>query len=95
MEMNIQEIVNLPEWQTLRVSLVGTWKKTPIANTYKIMAFLGDLENTPNRKLKIIHNYLTGSGFRLGVIKHPLIDKLLSEVKAEVDSRRQDGRYPY
>lgn len=76
---NIKEVVNLPEWQELRKSLVGTWKETPINNVLKLREFLGDM--TCPRRLRIIHNYLTGTAFRIGRIRHDAITDLLNEVR--------------
>jgi len=77
--MDIREIVNLPEWQELRKSLVGSWKHTPKENVQKLRAFGEDLSDP--RKVRLLLNYLTGSGFRLKVISHPEIDAFREEVK--------------
>lgn len=76
---DIRKVVALPEWQALRGDLVGTWKKTPEENVKRLRAFGGDL--TDPRKVRILVNYLTGSGFRIGVISHPEITKYLEEVR--------------
>ena len=77
--MNIKEVVNDPEWQTIRKSFVGTWKFHPEANCNVLRTYLGDFSDP--LKLRRVHNYLTGSGFRIGIISHPEIDKLLNEVR--------------
>ena len=79
--MNIIDIVKLPEWQKLRKSLVGTWKKTPEENVKKFRKFIGPKPWTNKRKLRIMLNYLTGSAFRIGIISSPSITKLLNDVK--------------
>jgi len=76
---DIQEVVNDEEWQELRKSFVNTWKKTPEENIKKLRDYLGGMEDP--LKLRRVHNYLTGSGFRIGVISHPEITKLLEEVR--------------
>ena len=78
---DIREVVNRSDWQSLRVTFVGTWKYTPVENVKKLREFLGPIENGDEEKLRIVHNYLTGSGFRIGVISHPDIDTLLKEVR--------------
>jgi hypothetical protein len=78
--MNIKEIVNDPEWQVLRQSFLGTWKKQPEANIARLRSYLGIMD-CPLR-FRRVHNYLTGSGFRLGVISHPAIDQFLTELRA-------------
>ena len=81
--MNIKEIVNDQEWQLIRKSFLGTWKRTPAENIIKLRDYLdgADCFNYLLRHRRI-HNYLTGSGFRLGVISHPAIDLFLSELRA-------------
>ena len=77
--MNIGEIVNNKEWQDLRISFLGTWKKTPELNVLRLRTYLENM--TCPYKLRRVHNYLTGSGFRLGIIKNKEIDNLLVEIR--------------
>ena len=88
---DIKEVVNLPEWQALRKSFLGTWKKTPEENVAKLRSFLGGVSEASDRKLHIVHNYLTGSGFRSGNITHPSIMKLRDQVREERKRRRESG----
>jgi hypothetical protein len=76
---DIRLVVALPEWQALRRSFVGTWKVSPSENVSRLRAFLGDCSDS--RRIRIVHNYLTGSGFRIGVISHPTISALLEDVR--------------
>jgi hypothetical protein len=78
-KMDIREVVNDPEWQELRKSFIGTWKKTPEENVKKLREYLGDFSDP--LKLRRVLNYTTGSGFRMKMITHPEIDKLREEVK--------------
>jgi hypothetical protein len=77
--VSIKEIVDDPEWQALRRSFLGTWKCQPEKNVAALKAYLGDASCA--LRLRRVHNYLTGSGFRLGVISHPAIDQFLNEVR--------------
>jgi len=86
---NIKDVVKLEEWQKLRESLVGTWKNSPKENVDKLKKFLGDLSKTSDQKLRIVHNYLTGSGFRSQIISHTSITQLLKEVREEVERRKE------
>jgi len=79
---DIREIVNREDWQQLRKSLVGTWKRNQVENVGKLRSWLEQC-NWGDRELRIMHNYLTGSGFRIGIISHPEIDMLLEEVRNE------------
>jgi|SRR5690349_3688033 len=84
-DCDIREVVALPEWQALRKDLVGTWTKTPAGNAALLRSFLGD--GTDDRRVRILLNYLTGTGFRIGRIAHPEIDRLLAEVRAMAERR--------
>lgn len=79
MSMTIQQIVADPEWQDLRASLVGTWRACPVENVHCLTTYLGDL--TCPLRLRRVHNYLTGTAFRIGSITHPAIDDLLARVR--------------
>lgn len=92
-ETAISELVKDPEWQELRSSLVGTWKKQPDANCRLLRNYLGDIHNCQYYKLKIVMNYLTGSGFRMGTIKHPCIQKLRNDIGQELKERRYERDY--
>ena len=83
--MTIQQIVNDPEWQILRKSFVGTWMLIPSENVRKLRRYLNDFSDP--LKLRRVHNYLTGSGFRSGKIKGEEINKLLKEVRNANDRR--------
>lgn len=85
----VQELVRDPGWQELRKSFIGTWMISPQENCRKLRAFLGGASAEmwgSWEKLRIVLNYLTGSGFRSGRIRHPDIDVLLKEVKQELSS---------
>ena len=92
-KMNIKDIVALPEWQTLRSYFVGTWKSQPDKNLKMLKKFDGDLQTLPNRRLRIVQNYVTGSGFRIGKISSPDILIFVEEVRTEVKNRKEDGRW--
>ena len=50
--------------------------------------FLGSLRNTSDEKLRIVMNYLTGTGFRTGRIKHSCISNLRGQISAEIKRRK-------
>jgi len=77
----------------LREELVGQWIEHPTESIQRLKEFLGNTKEVDNRKLRIIENYLTGSGFRSGNIKHPEIDKLLEDVKNEIKYRRENNKW--
>lgn len=89
--MNIKDIVKLPEWQQLRESLVGTWKKTPEDNLNRLKEFGGSLKTINNRRLRILQNYLTGSAFRIGKIESESITKFTNEIREEVEFRKKEN----
>ena len=90
-KVDIREIVNLPEWQELRGSLVGCWKKDPEGSLLKLKKFGGNLLELSNRRLRILQNYVTGSGFRIGIISSPSIIEYTNLVKEEVARRKDLG----
>lgn len=85
---SIKEIVNNPEWISLRESLVGTWQEKPLANVRKLRKYLG--ENPQYEKLRRTLNYLTGSAFRSKTIKHPAVDSLREWVKNKLKQLREE-----
>ena len=87
-ETKIQDLVKDEEWQKLRSSLVGTWKTYPERNCLLLRNYLGNIHTCEYKKLRIVLNYLTGSGFRMGIIKHPCINLLLSEIREEIKLRK-------
>lgn len=69
-------LVRSPEWQAVRKSLLGQWKERPEWCCAQLRKYLGNISTTSKDKIKVVMNYLTGSGFRTGKIKHPCISKL-------------------
>ena len=76
---DIRKIVDDPEWQKLRQGLVGTWKTNSKASVLTLRKYLGSMKDP--MKVRRVHNYLTGSAFRIGIISSPGITKLLNEVR--------------
>jgi hypothetical protein len=69
-------LVRSPQWQAVRKSLLGQWKERPEWCCSQLRKYLGNISTTSKDKIKVVMNYLTGSGFRTGKIKHPCISKL-------------------
>jgi hypothetical protein len=76
----------------VRARLVGKWKKDPRGCCLQLEIYLGSLDKTPTEKLRIVMNYLTGSGFRMGKIKHDCIDNLRGKISAELKKRKFQSR---
>ena len=87
-ETKIQDLVKDEEWQKLRSSLVGTWKTYPERNCKLLRNYLGNIQTCSYEKLRIVMNYLTGSGFRMGIIKHPCISQLRKDSSSEMKRRK-------
>lgn len=87
-ETPIRDLVKDEEWQKLRSSLVGTWKTQPERDCQLLRNYLGDIQTCSYEKLRIVMNYLTGSGFRMGIIKHPCISKLRLDISMEMKRRK-------
>jgi hypothetical protein len=87
----MSELVKDPEWQKVRESLVGQWKKRPDWCVSQLRTYLGPVHEAPEEKLLIVLNYLTGTGFRTGAISsrdNPKISKLRGEISAELKRRK-------
>jgi len=85
----VKKIVQRKDWQALRKSLVGKWKQNPAACVSKLRGWLGSLNSASDDKLRIVMNYLTGSGFRSGKIKHPSISNLRDQISNEMKRRKK------
>ena len=92
-KMNIKDIVQIPEWQSLRAYFVGKWKTQPKKNLQMLKDFVGDITVLSNRRLRIVQNYVTGSAFRIGIISSTEINDFIEVVRDEVSTRKLDGRW--
>jgi len=84
----MSQIVKDEEWQKVRKSLLNKWSTDPSGCCNKIKKYLGSINKTEDKKLVIIMNYLTGSGFRTGKIKHPCISSIRTQVSMEMKKRK-------
>jgi len=76
---NIKKIVDDPEWQALRQSMVGTWTLMASSNCRKLRNYLGNFtEPLKNRR---VLNYLTGTAFRIGKIQSEDVKRLINDIK--------------
>jgi hypothetical protein len=83
---DMKSLVNNAQWQAVRKSLLGQWSKNPTSCCAKLRSYL--TSNPSDDKLRIVMNYLTGSGFRSGRIKHPCISALRAQISAERKKRK-------
>ena len=93
MDAPIKDIVKDPEWQKVRASLVGQWNLRPDWCCSQLKKFLGNISTTDKDNLRIVMNYLTGTGFRIGKIKHPCIIKIRSDISMEMKKRKAKGNW--
>jgi len=84
----MKELVNNPEWQAVRKSLLGQWKEKPTWCCSRLRNYLGSIQSASDDKLSIVMNYLTGSGFRSGTIKHACISALRAQISVERKRRK-------
>jgi hypothetical protein len=87
----VKDLVKDPAWQKVRESLLGQWKERPEWCCAQLRNYLGS--NPSNEKLRIVMNYVTGTGFRMGKISHPCITKIKSQVSMEMKKRKAKGTY--
>jgi hypothetical protein len=86
-------LVKSGQWQAVRRSLLGQWSTRPEWCCSKLRTYLGSISSTPNDKIKVVMNYLTGTGFRTGRIKHPCITKLRAQLSMERKKRQAQGKW--
>lgn len=86
-------LVKSKEWQKVRKSLLGQWKTRPEWCCAQLRKYLGNISTTSNDKIKVVMNYLTGTGFRTGKIKHPCITKLRGQLSMEIQKRKAKGEW--
>lgn len=87
------KLVRSPEWQEVRKSLLGQWKERPEWCCAQLRKYLGSISSTSKDKIKVVMNYLTGSGFRTGKIKHPCISSLRTQMSMERKKRVAKGEW--
>jgi hypothetical protein len=76
---NIKVVVAQPEWQKIRHGFIGTWNDTPEENVRTMRKYIGNMKDPI--KVRQVLNYVTSSGFRIGIIDHPDITKFREEVR--------------
>jgi len=84
----IKDIVKKQEWQNTREKLVGQWKEKPEWCCGVLKKYLGNITKSDYDDLRIVMNYLTGTGFRIGKIKHPCIQTLRINISMELKKRK-------
>ena len=77
---NIQEVVDDPEWQELRIWLKGKWANRGKECTERLRNYFEKDKTNPWRIRRLL-NYVTCSGFRTGAIKENSINSLREEVR--------------
>jgi len=82
---SIQKIVDDKDWQKLRESFLGTWKKTPKENVKKLREYLKSGSGSEELRYVRVYNYVTGTVFRSGIIKSVEVTKLKKEVVGKLD----------
>lgn len=90
---SISKLVQDKEWQKVRSGLVGKWNLEPEECCKKLQQYLGPIHSTTNDKIRIVMNYLTGTGFRIGRIKHHCIDNIKTQLSVEIKKRKSKGEW--
>ena len=85
-------LVKSSQWQAVRKSLLGQWKDRPEWCCSQLRKYLGSITGTSNDKIKVVQNYLVGSGFRMGKITHPCITRLRVQLSMELVKLDQELR---
>lgn len=87
----MKQLVQRNDWQSVRKRLIGTWAKKPEWACNQLRRFLGQISTTEDAKLRIVMNYLTGTGFRTGRISHPCVSGLRTQISMEMKKRKAKG----
>ena len=82
------KLVRSEDWQNVRKSLLGQWAKRPEWCCQQLRRYLGSVSNASKDKIKVVMNYLTGTGFRTGRIKHSCISALRAQMSSEIKRRK-------
>lgn len=84
----MKQITQDPEWQKIRKSLLNKWKKEPEWCCKQVESYVTPIRKVDYDRLRIAMNYLVGSGFRMGKIKHPCITELRFRISVEMKRRK-------
>lgn len=82
------KLVRSEDWKAVRKSLLGQWMKRPEWCCSQLRKYLGTISSTSNDKIKVVMNYLVGTGFRTGRIKHACITSLRNALSNEIKKRK-------
>ena len=89
----VREIVKDEDWQRVRKSLLGQWKERPEWCCSQLRKYIGSYSSCDNKKLRIVMNYLTGTAFRMGKIKHACITAIRAKISMEIKKRKAKGTW--
>ena len=85
----ISQLVQNEQWQKIRASMVGKWKENPEWCCSQLINFISPINKCSEDKLRIVMNYLTGSAFRMGKVKHPCTKLIRVKIMIERQKRRR------
>jgi len=84
-------LVRSDDWQAVRKRLLGQWMSRPEWCCSQLRGYLGSTSIASSDKLNVVMNYLTGTGFRTGRIKHSCIQSLRTQISMERKKRKAKG----
>jgi hypothetical protein len=76
-------------WESVKKAIRPKWSFNPEWCCQQLRFFMGDFQKTPNRKLAVVHNYLTSPFFQQETMKHGCIIKLRLEIVKEKRKRSE------
>jgi hypothetical protein len=85
-------LVRSGDWQAVRKRLLGQWMSRPEWCCSQLRGYLGSTSKASTDKLNVVMNYLTGTGFRTGRIKHSCIQSLRTKISMERKKRQAKGK---
>lgn len=81
-------LVRSGDWQSVRKRLLGQWMERPEWACSQLRKYLGSIGSASTDKLDVVMNYLVGTGFRTGRIKHSCISSLRTQISMERKKRQ-------
>lgn len=87
-ENPVNRLVRSGDWQAVRKRLLGTWASKPEWACGQLRQYLGSIGSASDDKLNVVMNYLVGTGFRTGRIKHSCISALRTQISMERKKRK-------
>lgn len=90
----MRELVKDPKWQKIRITLKGNWKNNPEWCCKQIKKYINnDFDSASNNQIRILMNYVTASGFRIGIINHNCVKQIRKKLSNQIKKRKLENTW--